>query len=371
MYSTFTIDWNVTITNFIVFVLSTDLHGFIGALSIVKPNQAKTRHYFNIHFKISATDIVKIIVAHNNVHTLKSTRNQFVDHMRDYCPVTLNKVVKGRDAHFYNSYSSVTPATSVDFDINDADAIPLEQLGNEGLVLSIVGKLKLTSNVVHQTFFKDGKNRMEKMREALISDGTRSLKITFWGDYVDIMKEDILIQITNANTKLFHDDIVLGTTYSTGVCFLSTDIKADFPEVESTPRDEQPNSMFLCCPTIESIISDTFIMCRKCSKKIKLNPGTGIFSCSNCKREFLVKSLTDDPNTHQIVISFDLKTNTIACTATAFSDVLADFGLVVNQELPKLKSQILNLKHVDFTINKTNMIIEKMENHEDDSLDDE
>ena len=77
--------------------------------------------------------------------------------MRDYGPVTLNKVVKGRDVHFYNSYNSVTPATSVEFDINDADAIPLEQGEDEGLVLLIDGKSKLKSNLVQQIFFKNRK----------------------------------------------------------------------------------------------------------------------------------------------------------------------------------------------------------------------
>lgn len=112
----------------------------------MKPYQSKNRHYFTVNFKTN----------------------------------------DGNDVYFFNTYSSIAPAKEINFDLNDADAIPLENLDNDGLVLSIVGKLKLPKAIVHQPFFRNGKNHVERMQEGLISDGTRTMQITFWWDFVDM-----------------------------------------------------------------------------------------------------------------------------------------------------------------------------------------
>jgi len=242
----------INLTNFNFYLL--DMTGFIGGITISKPNQSKSRHYFTVYFKDDVTSIVKVIVTDSEIQALKRKRDQFNNRFRDQLPITLKSIMKGRDAFFFNAYSSIQAAVSVAFDINEANAIPLKDLNDDGLVLSIVGKCKLTSPIVNQQFFRNGKNKVERMREVLISDGTRSLPITFWGDLVDLLRDNVLIQIVNANTKILHDSIVLNTTYTTGICFLSAELKVTFDEetVVKTHSDIEP-TMRLCCPSIDWI----------------------------------------------------------------------------------------------------------------------
>lgn len=342
--------------------------GFIGGITISKPNQSKSRHYFTVYFKDDVTSIVKVIVTDSEIQALKRKRDQFNNRFRDQLPITLKSIMKGRDAFFFNAYSSIQAAVSVAFDINEANAIPLKDLNDDGLVLSIVGKCKLTSPIVNQQFFRNGKNKVERMREVLISDGTRSLPITFWGDLVDLLRDNVLIQIVNANTKILHDSIVLNTTYTTGICFLSAELKVTFDEetVVKTHSDIEP-TMRLCCPSIESIVLDTFFKCKKCAKKIKLVPGTGILTCTHCHREYLVSNLQKDIACKELIISFDLKTSDRAITASAFVETLNEyFGKDVrNDEKNHLKTQILGMQNVDFIIKKSNMVITEIISHDE------
>lgn len=186
-----------------------------------------------------------------------------------------------------------------------------------------------------------------------------------------VLKEDELIQVVNANTKLLHDNVVLNTTYSTGLC-LSADLDANFDQAQIAEQKKQPEgqqSLVLCCPIIESIVMDSYLKCKKCNKKIKLNPGTGILSCDNCHREYLVKNLQNDENSNQSIVTFDLRTETTALTASAFGEtIMEDFGENVLScgENTQLKARILALQKVDFTITKSNMIITKIANHDKD-----
>ena len=108
-----------------------------------------------------------MIVTDSDIQGLKQKRNNFNDTFRDQLPVTLKSIMQGRDAFFCNAYSSIQPAVTVVIDINEAIAIPLKDLNDYGLVLSVVGKCKLTSAIVNQPFLGNGKNKVERIREVL------------------------------------------------------------------------------------------------------------------------------------------------------------------------------------------------------------
>ena len=80
----------------------------------------------------------------------------------------------------------------------------------------------------------------------------------FWGDLVDLLKDGVLIHIVNANAKVLHDNVVLNSTYSTGICFLSADLKVTFDDEETltNQHNDIQQTMRLCCPTIQSIVLD-------------------------------------------------------------------------------------------------------------------
>lgn len=126
--------------------------------------------------------------------------------------------------------TGVQPAETVNFNINDSDAVPLNKIEQGGVVESIVGKLSLVDPPTVQNYFRNGKHRSEKMQESLISDGTRTLKITFWADMLDIIEPDCLVQICNVTTKIMHNSVVLNTNCSTTICKLTADISVQFDE---------------------------------------------------------------------------------------------------------------------------------------------
>ena len=51
------------------------------------------------------------------------------------------------------------------------------------------------------------------MREGYISDGTCLLEITFWGDLVDMVEEDVLLQFCFTSAKAYQDELVLSINY--------------------------------------------------------------------------------------------------------------------------------------------------------------
>ena len=109
------------------------------------------------------------------------------------------------------------------------------------------------------------------MRECLISDGTRTVRLTLWGDLVELVKENHLIQICNASSRIYFEELVITTNYSTSICYLTEQLEVAFDEMESLNDDSSGNDC-VCCPRVESVRIDSFLCCKVCSKKLTITP---------------------------------------------------------------------------------------------------
>jgi len=158
-------------------IIISDLTGFVGVVTNVTKNLNRTREYFTVHFKESPTNMRKIIIS--NHKNSKVIRQKFLDAFHNKAMIQVIQVVAGTEVLFFNAYSEVKEFAGIPtFDINEADATKLEDVYDEGLVNSVVGKIQFTGEVVNKTYTKGGKQRTDPMRECLISDGTSTVPLT-------------------------------------------------------------------------------------------------------------------------------------------------------------------------------------------------
>ena len=83
-------------------------------------------------------DVIKVIAADSDVNSLKLKREKFTESFNDQLPVRLKSIMLGKDAFFYNAYSTLEHAASDDVNLNYVDTIPLDQINDDGFFLSIV-----------------------------------------------------------------------------------------------------------------------------------------------------------------------------------------------------------------------------------------
>ena len=53
--------------------------------------------------------------------------------------------------------------------------------------------------------------------ECLISDQFRETKLLLWGELVKLVKDNDVVQFIKCNAKVHNENLVLMTTYSTGI----------------------------------------------------------------------------------------------------------------------------------------------------------
>lgn len=106
-------------------------------------------------------------------------RQKILDVFHDKTPISASKVSPGKDVYY---------------DVQD-----------EGLVLSIVGEIRFLRDETQKSYFRNGRHKTERMREAVISDGSRTLKLTIWGFLIDLIKDNILLQLVNVSSKYFNE----------------------------------------------------------------------------------------------------------------------------------------------------------------------
>jgi len=66
------------------------------------------------------------------------------------------------------------------------------------------------------------------MREAVISDGSRTLKLTIWGFLIDIIKDNALLQLVIVSSRIYNEELVLTTNYSSSVVYLTETMEIEF-----------------------------------------------------------------------------------------------------------------------------------------------
>jgi len=88
-------------------------------------------------------------------------------------------VISGKNVFYFNAYAQIYDINEQStFSLNEADAVKLCDINDEGVVNSIICKIMFTSEASDVSYYKDGKNRTDRMREGVISDGSRTVKIT-------------------------------------------------------------------------------------------------------------------------------------------------------------------------------------------------
>jgi len=66
-----------------------------------------------------------------------------LDGFHNKTAIRVSRLAPGKEVHFFNTYSSVSDSDEVlSFGLNDSDAIQLQDLDENGMVVSAVGKIK-------------------------------------------------------------------------------------------------------------------------------------------------------------------------------------------------------------------------------------
>jgi len=140
-------------------------------------------------------------------------------------------------------------------------------------VSSIVCEVRYTNQELEKSFFREKKNKKERMREAIICDGTRTVKLTVWGFIIDLLKENCLAQLTNVSSRFYNEELVITTNYSPSVIYLAETLDVEFDEsyvskITPVSSEVQSDTITISCPSIESIRIDNFFSCKICKSKL-------------------------------------------------------------------------------------------------------
>uniref|UniRef100_A0A7M5WY42 Uncharacterized protein n=2 Tax=Clytia hemisphaerica TaxID=252671 RepID=A0A7M5WY42_9CNID len=140
-----------------------DVVGYVGCVTPIKVNQSNTREYFTVHIKTSKVDFCRVMVS--NHRQLRRVRQDFVNRFHNHEAVTLKKLKPGADILFFNNYSEVLVYDEVmSFQLNDADRVPVADIDDQGLVLSMFGKFKFCGEVKNKPYNKaDERQRVDRL----------------------------------------------------------------------------------------------------------------------------------------------------------------------------------------------------------------
>jgi len=340
-----------------------DLDGFIGAVTSMKQNNSSTRYYFTIHLKRKPTEFSKIIVSnHKSIHQVRTT---VMDFFHNKEPVKFVNVLPGKEVFFYNVYSEVQSCNnSLDFHINDTDGTLLTDINDIGLVLSVVGKVKYTADTEVKRYMKNGRQRQDRMRRCVISDGTRSMQLTLWEEMIDVMREDTLIQFYCLSSKEYALETVLTSNFSSCVCYLTEDreITHDDALLKATVETADDTHLLIHDPKISSVKVNTFYSCKSCRCKLIIESGSEAL-CSNprCKKGYSLDGIESMRNRSAQI---EVEVGNSLIMVTAFTDVLSQFFGVLPQSENELRKSILNLKKICITYDNQKLVVVKIEREE-------
>ena len=264
----------------------TDIVGFVGCVTPIKTNQLKTSQYFSVDIKTSPVNFRRIMIS--NHKSLRSVRQDFLNYFHHREGVVLKKLTEGTELLFFNNCSELAAQTDVmNFRLEEADHIDVADIDDSGLVLSVVGKFKFVGEISYKTYERNGRPRTERKLDSLFSDGTSTKKFTLWGDMVDIVKEDKLIQVACCTSKFWDNEIELYSTIGTMLCYLPEDRKIQFDDSRIPEKEQEELAPeFVKSKRIFGINLDSFLPCRKCKRRLDINVHTGFCYCATCKKEF-------------------------------------------------------------------------------------
>ncbi|XP_066922360.1 uncharacterized protein [Clytia hemisphaerica] len=255
-----------------------DILGFVGVVATISQNQARTRNFFTVHLKTGKTDFCKIIIS--NHKDIKSIRQKFLDAFHNKTAIRAGKLVPGKEVYFFNSYSSISDIddNELSFGLNDADAVHLSDIDENGTVLSAVGKIKYSGPTEMKEYDKFGKTKTSLMRPCLFSDGVKTVSLSL------------------------------------------SDLDVEFPEQVLSEVDL--STKLITTPVIASVKVDNYWSCKSCQKR--LAPSTqGMTSCSSCSKDFKISYLKLHRNLFKVVVfvEFDAPEMTVKLSNNILIDM--------------------------------------------------
>ena len=335
-------------------LLFADFSGYVGCVTATRNNQANTRKHFWIHVKTGPTNFIRLMVS--NHKQMQQIRQDFLQFFHDKLPITIKNIVPGKECYYFNSYSSIQEASHpLNFSIDDTDAMSLSDIDEEGEVLSLVGKVKFTEETELKNFYnRQGNSKSERKRNGIISDATNTIKITVWGDLIDAVRENKLIQFHCITSKFYNEEIELATKFSTSLCYLSSDLPTVNMETINVQSNALDVSDSILCKQALSVKIEKFYQCFFCSKK-KLEPSTqglGLFKCPQCKRDFHNDLLNNCSMAMICYVDVVLNDNMDVMAFTIFDKEISVIFGDMRQNIPQLKSHILSLRNFTLEFHK-------------------
>ncbi|XP_066922933.1 uncharacterized protein [Clytia hemisphaerica] len=331
-----------------------DFAGFIACVSPVRLSYQSKKEHFNVFIKTKPTSFAKITVSSTNKQ-FSAIRQNFLDYFHNKEPVTIKSCLPLNGRNFFNAYSFVQPCErQLTFNLNDADATPLNEIESNSITESIVGKLRFRGPVQVKPYTtRGGKARTDKMRECVISDGSTCLLITFWADFLDYIVEDKLIQLTNINSKTISNEIKLTTDPNSAICFLTEELTCGFENYEQDLI--VPKNSIECVKCVVCIKKfETYQCCKNCKRRLQINSGTGMADCV-CGRIFDTNQMNSSDEFKNVVATIEFKNSQdITLQATFFKDTLKALFEIMDDT--KLKQKLLQMCDIDVHLNSKQIV---------------
>ena len=202
----------------------------------------------------------------------------------------------------------------------------------------------------------------QKIREAIVYDGTDHMPITLWNEEFCHLSENVWLSFTNLRLK-FYFGVKLSTSKSSIVS--TYDSLVDIPELPDNLQQDylsksetinQKLNHALCCPTIDNLELDFAHTCSKCDNNITLLPGKRVVNCNHC-----FSSMRYDKCKKKLKIQVKIDDLTLSIP----QDVIGSFYnqdvedlLATDESIEKFKENLLFDNNIDYVYNNKNQVTE-------------
>ena len=197
-----------------------------------------------------------------------------------------------------------------------------------------------------------GQQKYKKsLRHGLLADSTSSIKVSVWGELIGKVEEDVTYLFKNITIENCYG-LRINTTSKTTLLKQKKQIDIEWSKYNISPETST------LCANILSVKFNLYLECINCSCKRKVNvfPGEKKTTCDSSKRKMLVSNLKINLNV-EIHLS-DKDDNQKEFILTAFTNSLKNaLDLDNKEEEEEIEDMLLELKNVDITYNKKNIIV--------------
>ena len=96
----------------------------------------------------------------------------------------------------------------------------------------------------------------------MIADETAALPISFWGEFIDQMKENVPYTLTKVNTRSFYGTRLTTTAFTTiTACEDNIAVNWDTIDLEAFKPTATSSATTLCCPEIANVKVNMYPLC--------------------------------------------------------------------------------------------------------------